>query len=36
MTRIAINFALAMLRKRRRQKEFSLDDPVDPNDYPLI
>jgi RNA polymerase sigma-70 factor (ECF subfamily) len=36
MTRIAINFALAMLRKRRRQKEFSLDDPVDPDNYPLM
>jgi hypothetical protein len=36
MTGIAIHLALAMPRKRRRQKEFSLDDPVDPNDYPLI
>jgi RNA polymerase sigma factor (sigma-70 family) len=31
VTRIAINSALTMIRKRRRQKEFSLDDPVDPN-----
>ena len=36
MTRIAINFSLAMLRKRRRQKEFSLDSPVDPDNYPLM
>jgi hypothetical protein len=36
MTRIAINFSLAMLRKRRRQKEFSLDSPVDPDSYPLM
>ena len=25
-----------MLRKRRRQKEFSLDSPVDPDNYPLM
>ena len=36
ITRIAINFALAMLRKRRRQKEFSLDDPIDPDNYLLM
>ena len=31
MTRIAINSALSVLRERRRQKEVSLDDPVDPD-----
>jgi RNA polymerase sigma factor (sigma-70 family) len=31
MTRIAINSALALLRKRRKQREFSLDDSVDPD-----
>jgi RNA polymerase sigma-70 factor, ECF subfamily len=36
MTRIAINSALGMLRKRRRQKEFSLDSPVDSDSYPLM
>jgi RNA polymerase sigma-70 factor, ECF subfamily len=30
VTRIAINSALMMIRKRRKQKECSLDDPVDP------
>jgi RNA polymerase sigma factor (sigma-70 family) len=36
LTSIAINFALAMLRKRRRHKEFSLDDPVDPDNTCLM
>ena len=36
MTRIAINSALGMLRKRRRQKEFSLDSHVDSDSYPLM
>jgi hypothetical protein len=35
MTRIAINSALAVLRKRRKQKEFSLDDSVD-HDNPRL
>jgi RNA polymerase sigma-70 factor, ECF subfamily len=30
LTRIAINSALMTLRRRRRQNELSLDDPVDP------
>ena len=36
MTRIAINSALSVLRKRRRQKEFSLDDSVDPDNPRLM
>jgi RNA polymerase sigma factor (sigma-70 family) len=36
MTRIAINSALSLLRKRRRQKEFSLDDSVDPDNPRLM
>jgi RNA polymerase sigma-70 factor (ECF subfamily) len=36
MTRIAINSALAVLRKRRKQKEFSLDDSVDPDSTRLM
>jgi RNA polymerase sigma-70 factor (ECF subfamily) len=36
MTRIAINSALAVLRKRRRQKEFSIDDSVDPDNPGLM
>jgi RNA polymerase sigma-70 factor (ECF subfamily) len=36
MTRIAINSALAVLRKRRKQKEFSLDDSVDPDNPRLM
>jgi RNA polymerase sigma-70 factor (ECF subfamily) len=35
MTRIAINFALGVLRKRRKRKEFSLDDSVD-SDNPRL
>ena len=31
LTRIAINSALAALRRRRRQNEHSLDDPADPD-----
>ena len=31
LTRIAINSALSVLRKRRKRKEFSLDDAVDPD-----
>jgi len=31
MTRIAINSALSVLRKRRKRKEFSLDDSLDPD-----
>jgi RNA polymerase sigma factor (sigma-70 family) len=30
VTRIAINSALTMIRRRRKQREFSLDDPIDP------
>jgi RNA polymerase sigma-70 factor (ECF subfamily) len=36
MIRIAINSALAVLRKRRKQKEFSLDDSVDPDNPRLM
>jgi RNA polymerase sigma factor (sigma-70 family) len=36
MTRIAINSALGVLRKRRRRKEFSLDDSVDPDNSRLM
>jgi RNA polymerase sigma-70 factor (ECF subfamily) len=36
MTRIAINSALAVLRKRRKRKEFSLDDSVDPDSTRLM
>jgi RNA polymerase sigma-70 factor (ECF subfamily) len=36
MTSIAINSALAVLRKRRKQKEFSLDDSVDPDNPRLM
>jgi len=36
MTRIAINSALSVLRKRRKQKEFSLDASVDPDNPCLI
>ena len=36
MTRIAINSALSVLRKRRKQKEFSLDDSVDPDNLRLM
>jgi RNA polymerase sigma factor (sigma-70 family) len=36
MTRIAINSALSVLRKRRKQKEFSLDDAVDPDNPRLM
>jgi RNA polymerase sigma factor (sigma-70 family) len=32
VTRIAINSALMILRKRRTRREFSLDDPIDPGD----
>jgi RNA polymerase sigma-70 factor (ECF subfamily) len=32
VTRIAINSALMILRKRRTRKESSLDDPIDPGD----
>jgi hypothetical protein len=35
MTRIAINSALGVLRKRRKRKEFSLDDSVD-SDTPRL
>jgi RNA polymerase sigma-70 factor (ECF subfamily) len=35
LTRIAINSALGVLRKRRKQKEFSLDDAVD-SDNPRL
>jgi len=35
MTRIAINCALSVLRERRKQKEVSLDDPVD-SDAPRL
>src|SRR4029077_10845178 len=31
VTRIAINSALTMLKRRRRQNELSLDDPADPD-----
>lgn len=31
ITRIAVNSALTMIRKKRIRKELSLDDPVDPN-----
>jgi RNA polymerase sigma factor (sigma-70 family) len=36
MTRIAINSALGVLRKRRKLKEFSLDDSVDPDNPHLM
>jgi RNA polymerase sigma-70 factor, ECF subfamily len=36
MTRIAINSALGILRKRRKRKEFSLDDSVDPDNSRLM
>ena len=36
MTRIAINSALSVLRKRRKQKEFSLDDAADPDNPRLM
>jgi RNA polymerase sigma factor (sigma-70 family) len=36
MTRIAINSALSVLRQRRKQKEFSLDDPVNPDNPRLM
>src|ERR1700733_4768471 len=35
VTRIAINSALTILRKRRTRREFSLDDPIDPGDCRL-
>jgi len=36
MTRIAINSALSVLRKRRKQREFSLDDSADPDNPRLM
>jgi RNA polymerase sigma factor (sigma-70 family) len=36
VTRIAINSALAMIRRRRTQRESSLDDPVDPDNCRAI
>ena len=36
VTRIAINSALTMIRRRRTQKESSLDDPVDPDNRRVI
>jgi RNA polymerase sigma factor (sigma-70 family) len=36
MTRIAINSALSVLRKRRKQREFSLDDSIDPGNPRLM
>jgi RNA polymerase sigma factor (sigma-70 family) len=36
VTRIAINSALTMMRRRRTQRESSLDDPVDPDNRRVI
>jgi RNA polymerase sigma factor (sigma-70 family) len=36
LTRIAINSALTMIRRRRTQRELSLDDPVDPDNRGVI
>jgi RNA polymerase sigma-70 factor (ECF subfamily) len=36
VTRIAINYALTMLRRRRTRRELSLDDPVDPDNRRVI
>jgi RNA polymerase sigma factor (sigma-70 family) len=36
ITRIAINSALTMIRRRRTQRKLSLDDPVDPNNRRVI
>jgi RNA polymerase sigma-70 factor (ECF subfamily) len=36
VTRIAINYALTMLRRRRMRRELSLDDPVDPDNRRVI
>jgi RNA polymerase sigma-70 factor, ECF subfamily len=36
VTRIAINSALTMIRRRRTQRESSLDDPVDPDNRRAI
>jgi RNA polymerase sigma factor (sigma-70 family) len=36
VTRIAINSALTMLRRRRTRRELSLDDPVDPDNRRAI
>jgi len=36
VTRIAINSALTMMRRRRTQRESSLDDPVDPDNRRAI
>jgi RNA polymerase sigma factor (sigma-70 family) len=36
VTRIAINSALTMIRRKRTQKESSLDDPVDPDNRRVI
>jgi RNA polymerase sigma factor (sigma-70 family) len=35
VTKIAINSALTMLRRRRTKKEYSLDDPIDPGNCRL-
>ena len=36
VTRIAINSALTMMRRRRTRRELSLDDPVDPDNRRVI
>src|SRR6202044_3922580 len=36
VTRIAINSALTTMRRRRTQRESSLDDPVDPDNLRVI
>jgi RNA polymerase sigma factor (sigma-70 family) len=36
VTRIAINSALTMMRRRRTRRELSLDDPVDPDNRKVI
>ena len=36
VTRIAINSALTMMRRRRTRREMSLDDPVDPDNRRVI
>ncbi len=36
VTRIAINSALTMIRRRRTKRELSLDDPVDPDNRRVI